>query len=121
MKIDAMKHHKVHKYTLSGLFFGCILLFAGIANMSVLENRGMHPLSIYIVLIPGMALILRSLRPPIGPLRTVAALAGGAMIGTVPMLLTSNDPQILWSMVATGLIGAALLGISFTPLVKAGT
>lgn len=113
--VDTFKHHKTHKYVFTGFVVGGLLVVVSMLNILVLEEPLLHPLAVYITLVPGLALILRSIRPPMGMLRCVTTLVGGALVGTVPMLLTSDNTRILWSGVICGLVGAALLGVSFTP------
>lgn len=111
----AVKHHKTHKYTLSGFAFGGVLLLISMANMFMLEEPKFHPLSVYITLIPGILFILRSLRPPMGILRGITTYLGGTLAGMLPMAMTSDNTQIVWLSLAGALLGAALLGVGFTP------
>ena len=112
--IDTLEHHSMHKHTLSGIAFGLILLSVGIASMFKTEELGFHFSSVYILLVPGIFIILRSLRPPIGFVRTVTTYIGGTLIGAVPLLITSNNNQLLWLGLSFGIIASALLGVSFT-------
>ena len=111
---ETLKHHKTHKYTITGFVVGGILLLVSLVDMMVIEEPLIHPFAVYVTIIPGIALILRSLRPPMGLLRGLYTLIGGALIGAVPMLLTSDNTRILWSGLGCGLLGAAFLGASFT-------
>jgi hypothetical protein len=112
--VDTFKHHKTHKYTITGFVVGGMLLLVSIVDILVIKKPWLHPLSVYMTLIPGALIVLRSLRPPIGVLRGITTYAGGTLIGVVPMLLTSDSQQFLWAGVACGLTGAAFLGVSFT-------
>lgn len=116
--VETLKHHKTHKYTISGFVVGGILLLASVVDITMLKEPQYHPLSVYMTLVPGLALILRSLRPPMGILRSVTTVIGGAMLGATPMLLTSDNTQVLWLSLVNGLIGAGLLGFSFTSKTK---
>jgi hypothetical protein len=115
---DTLKHHREHKYTLTGLWVGGMLMVVSLVNFRVLNDPRIDPLSIYITLVPGIALILRSLRPPIGIIRVFTVLTGGALIGAVPILFAQEVDLFKWAGTAAGLIGAGLLGASFTLVVK---
>lgn len=120
MKItDTFKRHKAHRYTISGFVVGGILLLISLVDILMLKGPTFHPMSAYITLVPGLALVLRSRHPPIGAVRGISICVGGAMAGAIPMLLTSTDTQVLWSGLVCGLVGAGLLGVGFSPRPKA--
>jgi hypothetical protein len=116
--MEALHHHKTHKYTITGLLTGGMLLLVSLANYRLLEDPRINPLSVYITLVPGIALILRSLRPPIGIIRVFTVLAGGILTGAVPILYTQEDVTFKWASLVALVLGAALLGGSFTPVAK---
>jgi hypothetical protein len=111
---EPLIHHKVHKYTISGILAGGALLLLSLASQRLMTEPQFHPLEVYIILVPGAALLLRSLRPPIGVLRGTFALIGGMLVGTTPILFTAESAQLNWLSIAVALLGAALLGASFS-------
>jgi hypothetical protein len=112
--VDTLEHHNVHKFTLSGFAFGSLLILISIAYIYKFEDLGFRFLVMYITLVPGIMFILRSLRPPIGFIRGVMTYVGGTLIGAVPLLVTSNNNQLLWLGLIFGVLASALLGGSFT-------
>jgi hypothetical protein len=112
--VDTLEHHNVHKFTLSGFAFGSLLILISIAYIYKFEDLGFRFLVMYITLVPGIMFILRSLRPPIGFIRGVMTYVGGTLIGAVPLLVTSNNNQLLWLGLAFGVFASALLGAGFT-------
>ncbi|WP_136078468.1 hypothetical protein [Pontiella desulfatans] len=96
------------------ILLGLFLAGAGAANQFYLEEPMYHPLAGYVLIIPGIALVLRALRPPIGFMRVVSTLLGGASIGACPLFLVKNSASPPWISILLVFLGAALLGASFT-------
>jgi hypothetical protein len=115
---EAEVHHKHHKVTITAILLGIVLLAAGLANQFYLAEPLFHPLAGYILVVPGVVLILRALRPPIGFLRVSFSLVGGACLGASLVFYESNSPSPPWISIGLVLIGAAILGGCFTPRVK---
>lgn len=114
---DSVKHHKTHKthkHTLSGFALGGILLAISAYNIYLLKDPKFNPLLVYVTLIPGALLVIRSLRPHIGVLRIIMTLLGGTLAGITPLLLTTSASHILWLGLVCGLVGAVCLGIGFS-------
>lgn len=111
-------HGRPHKFTYSGLLFGSVLLLFSLVYYLDLSNTGFDPLSVYIFVVPGIALILRSIKPPMGFLRLSAVLVGGALVGTLPLFFIRTTDPIPWIGIGVGLTGVILLGASFTIVVK---
>ena len=108
------RHHKIHRFTLSGLAIGSLLLIAGLIDMFLLEKPFYHRLESYVVLAPAVVVILRSLNPPIGFIRSVMLLAGGVMIGAAPLLITSGSSDVTNQGLIILLAGAGVTGIGFS-------
>jgi len=117
--INEVHHYRLHKYSWTGYTLGCTLLLISLVNMFVLKKALYHPLAGYITLVPGIALILRAHRPPIGVIRGVSLICGGIIAGALPMLITLNDSWGLWTSLIGGIMGATLLGLGFSPVYKA--
>lgn len=117
MKIPPeIHHHRLHRYSWTGYLFGGALLLVGLIDLLVLEEAIYSPLAAYIPIVPGIALLLRSHRPPIGISRGIGLIAGGIIAGGLPLLMTSiNDSRILWAGLIAGLLGAIMLGYGFSP------
>ena len=90
---ESHPHHKYHKYTYSGILMGSALLLFSVVYYNSLAESSLDPLSIYILLVPGITIILRSLHPPMGFIRLLTVLAGGALIGSVPMLFAHTGDR----------------------------
>lgn len=114
-KPHEIHHHRLHRYSITGYVFGSLLLALSLVHMFVLKQEIYHPQAFYITLVPGICLLLRSHRPPIGIMRGAMLIFGGILIGALPILLTSTDPQILWGGLGAGLLGAACIGVGFSP------
>lgn len=106
--------HMPHKHTISGMLIGGFLIIAALIDMMLLNERFLDNRTVFILLVPGIALFLRAMRPPIGLLRTLLLMVGGILAGLVPVMLSTDNPPILWTALAFGLVGAGMLGFGFS-------
>ncbi len=106
--------HKHHITSIAALLLGIAAAAAGLVHQFYLEEPIYHPLAGYVLVFAGGALFLRCLRPPIGFIRLLTTLIGGACLGACPMFYQNDSADVPWICVALILVGAALLGGSFT-------
>ena len=78
-----MVHHKYHKVTYTAVLLGLILMTAGLYNQFYLTVPMYHPMGGYVLLVPGVLIILRALHPPIGFIRVLTTLVGGICVATI--------------------------------------
>ena len=112
--IHEITHHKLHHHIISGLVVGSILLLISLVDLMVLEPPIFQGKTVYLVMVPGICILLRCMRPSIGLLRAVFLITGSVLAGAVPMLLTYEHSQFLWTALTAGLLGAAMLGFGFS-------
>jgi ABC-type Fe3+-siderophore transport system permease subunit len=115
---NSTKGQKHHKFTYTAILIGLVLSAAGLANQFYLAEPLYHPLAGYVLLVPGVAIILRALHPPIGFLRIITTLLGGASLGACPLFFNSDSPNPPWISIGLILVGMAFLGGSFTTRTK---
>ena len=112
--VDSKKRKKVRKYSLAGFIFGGLLIFSAIGNLlTSLRNPKLPLLGIFIPLVPAVAILVRSFRPPIGFGRGLAIVLGGMLAGQMPMSLRYAASQTLWPNLIIGAVGILLLWIGF--------
>lgn len=112
-------HHRKHrKVTITAMLLGIVLAVAGLASKLYLDEPFYHPQEVYVLAVPGLAIILRALRPPIGFLRVISTLIGGACLGASPVFWVADSTNPPWISLGLIFIGAAMLGASFTITVK---
>ena len=111
-------HHGHHKFTYTAMLIGILLSVAGLVVQFHLEERYYHPLEGYLLIVPGVALFLRSLHPPIGFLRIGTTLLGGFCLGAAPMFYISGSKNPPWISILLIFAGMVLLGGSFTMRTK---
>lgn len=112
---NGKKHHKV---TFSAILLGLVLAGAGAANQFYLAEPLYHPLAGYVLMVPGICLILRALRPPIGFMRVITTILGGASLGACPIFYEAGTDNLPLVSIALVFAGTALLGASFTVCLK---
>lgn len=111
-------HQNHHKVSVVALLVGMLLILAGLAQQFFLKQFVYHPLEGYVLVGAGGALLLRSLRPPIGFVRVITTLAGGASLGACPLFFDAGSVEPPWICIGLILVGMILLGGSFTNRVK---
>ncbi|VGO22585.1 hypothetical protein [Pontiella sulfatireligans] len=109
-----VEHHKLHKFTYTAMLTGMLLSAAGLMVQFYLTERYCHPLEGYAIIVPGVALFLRSLHPPIGFVRIFTTLAGGVCLGAAPLFYVSGSPNPPWISIGLIFVAMAILGASFT-------
>lgn len=111
-------HHRHHKVTYTAILLGLMLSVAGLANQFFLSVPIYHPLGGYVLLVPGILIILRAMHPPIGFVRVVTTFLGGVCLGACPLFFNAESTEPPWICVGLVLVGMAILGGSFTDRVK---
>ena len=112
--VDLKNKKKARKYSIAGFIFGGLLIFSALGNLlASMRNPELSLLGIFIPLVPAVAIIVRSFRPPIGFGRGLAIVLGGMLAGQAPMSLKYAASQKLWPNLIIGLVGILLLWVGF--------
>jgi hypothetical protein len=111
-------HQDYHKVSIVALLLGALLIAGGLIQQFYLKQFFYSALEGYVLVASGAALSLRSLHPPIGFIRVITTLAGGASIGACPIYFDSSSVEPPWICIGLILTGVILLGGSFTNRVK---
>ena len=106
--------HRHHRVTYSAVLLGLMLSGAGLANQFYLATPIYHPLAGYVLLVPGILIILRAMHPPIGFVRVVTTLLGGICLGACPLFFNADLAEPPWICIGLIFCGVVLLGGSFT-------
>jgi hypothetical protein len=107
-----------HKVTFTAILLGLVLAAAGAANQFYLAEPMVHPSAGYVLIVPGIAIFLRALHPPIGFIRVLTTLVGGACLGASPIFFTPGSANPPWFTIGLIFISMILLGGSFTVRTK---
>jgi len=111
---DSPKKKKVRKYSIGGLIVGGLLSLSTLGNLlMVLRNPKLPPLILLVTLVPAVAIIVRSFRPPIGFGRGLIILLGGAFTGQFLFSLRYAASEKLVANLILGAIGILLLWVGF--------
>ena len=123
---DSRKQKKSRKYSsiqIGGLVVGGLLLFSTLGSVLQILRHPNLPYSVALVpLVPAVAIIIRSLRPPITSGRGLAVVFGGMFAGQIPLSLGGAAPEQLPINLFLGALGIFLLWVGFKkPKTKAAT
>ena len=118
MKVeDSQKQKKTRKYSsiqIGGFVIGGLFLLSTLGHvLMILRNPKLPYLSIFIPLLPAVAIIVRSLRPPITAGRGLAVIFGGLCAGQVPLSLVLARPENISVNLVLGALGIFLLWVGF--------
>jgi len=112
--VDSQKTKKVRKYSIVGLIVGGLLILSTLGSLRiVLRNPELPRSALFINLLPTVAILVRSFRPPMGFGRGLATVIGGMFAGIIPLsLLHVTGDQLVVNLII-GAVGIFLLWIGF--------
>ena len=112
--VNSKKNKKARKYSIGGLIVGGLLIFSALGNLLASSRNPKLPLlGIFLPLVPAVAILVRSFRPPIGFGRGLAIVIGGMLAGQLPMSLAYAVPEKLVLNIIVGAIGIFLVWVGF--------